>query len=98
MRGHPRLTKAGTGPFSTTVLDSMIEGINLTKIYKTPASTVTVFENLNLSVEHGKLVSIIGASGAGKSTLLHLFGALDSPTHGQVLFKGEDIFQWGPQQ
>ena len=76
----------------------MIEGINLTKVYKTPASTVTVFENLNLSVEQGKLVSIVGASGAGKSTLLHLFGALDSPTHGQVLFKGEDIFRWSPQQ
>ena len=76
----------------------MIEGINLTKVYKTPASTVTVFENLNLSVEQGKLVSIVGASGAGKSTLLHLFGALDSPTQGQVLFKGEDIFRWSPQQ
>jgi lipoprotein-releasing system ATP-binding protein len=76
----------------------MIEGINLTKVYKTPASTVTVFENLNLSVEQGKLVSIIGPSGAGKSTLLHLFGGLDSPTQGQVLFKGEDIFQWGQPQ
>jgi lipoprotein-releasing system ATP-binding protein len=77
---------------------SMIDARNLTKIYKTPASTVTVFENLNLSVEQGKLVSIVGPSGAGKSTLLHLFGGLDSPTQGHVLFKGEDIFQWGPQQ
>jgi lipoprotein-releasing system ATP-binding protein len=76
----------------------MIEARNLTKVYKTPASTVTVFENLDLTVEQGKLVSIIGPSGAGKSTLLHMFGGLDSPTQGQVLFKGEDIFQWGPQQ
>ena len=76
----------------------MIEACNITKVYKTPASTVTVFENLNLSVEQGKLVSIIGPSGAGKSTLLHLFGGLDSPTQGQVLFKGEDILKWGPQQ
>jgi len=76
----------------------MIEARNVTKVYKTPASTVVVFENLNLGVEQGKLVSIIGPSGAGKSTLLHLFGGLDAPTQGQVLFKGEDIFQWRPQQ
>src|SRR5215475_5278625 len=72
----------------------MIEGRNLTKIYKTPGSEVVVFENLSLSVERGKLVSIIGPSGAGKSTLLHLFGGLDTPTRGDVLFKGESLFKW----
>jgi lipoprotein-releasing system ATP-binding protein len=72
----------------------VIEARNLTKIYKTPASHVAVFEDLNLSVERGKLVSIIGPSGAGKSTLLHLLGGLDAPTRGKVLFKGEEIFQW----
>jgi lipoprotein-releasing system ATP-binding protein len=73
----------------------MIEARNLTKIYKTPASHVVVFEDLNLTVERGKLVSIIGPSGAGKSTLLHLFGGLDTPTRGEVFFKNENIFQWG---
>src|SRR5262245_7486048 len=73
----------------------MIEARNLTKIYKTPASEVIVFEDLNLNVERGKLVSIIGPSGAGKSTLLHLFGGLDTPTRGDVLFKGESLFKWG---
>jgi lipoprotein-releasing system ATP-binding protein len=72
----------------------MIEGRNLTKIYKTPGSEVVVFENVNLSVEQGKLVSIIGPSGAGKSSLLHLFGGLDTPTTGEVLFKNENIFEW----
>ena len=72
----------------------MIEARNLTKIYKTPGSQVVVFEDLNLSVERGKLVSIIGASGAGKSTLLHLLGGLDTPTRGEVLFKNENIFHW----
>jgi lipoprotein-releasing system ATP-binding protein len=71
----------------------MIEGRNLTKIYKGPGSEVVVFEDLNLSVEHGKLVSIIGPSGAGKSTLLHLFGGLDRPTKGEVLFKNQSLFE-----
>ena len=47
---------------------SMIEAINVTKVYKTPASQVAVFEDLNLKVERGRLVSIVGPSGAGKST------------------------------
>src|SRR5690242_6516761 len=72
----------------------MIEAKNLSKVYKTPASHVAVFEDLNLTVERGKLVSIIGPSGAGKSTLLHLFGGLDTPTRGEVFFKNENIFQW----
>jgi len=73
----------------------MIEARSLAKIYKTPGSQVVVFEDLNLKVQPGKLVSIVGPSGAGKSTLLHLFGGLDKPTRGDVLFKEENIFRWG---
>jgi len=73
----------------------MIEARSLTKIYKTPGSQVVVFEDLNLKIQPGKLVSIVGPSGAGKSTLLHLFGGLDKPTRGDVLFKEENIFRWG---
>ena len=76
----------------------MIEARNLTKIYKGPASEVVVFENINLTVERGKLISIIGPSGAGKSTLLHLFGGLDTPTRGDVLFKKQNIFEWGARE
>ena len=76
----------------------MIETRNLTKIYKGPASQVVVFEDVNLFVEHGKLVAIIGPSGAGKSTLLHLLGGLDTPTRGDVFFKNQNIFQWGASE
>src|SRR5262249_19321888 len=72
----------------------MIEARNLTKVYKAPASHVIVFEDVNLEVTRGNLVSIVGPSGAGKSTLLHLLGALDTPTRGEVLFNGENIFKW----
>jgi lipoprotein-releasing system ATP-binding protein len=73
----------------------MIQARSLTKIYKTPASQVLVFEDINLEVKSGGLVAIVGPSGAGKSTLLHLLGGLDRPTRGDVLFKNESIFQWG---
>jgi len=70
----------------------MIQTRGLTKIYKTPASQVIVFEDVNIEVRHGSLVAIIGPSGAGKSTLLHLLGGLDTPTRGDVFFKNQNIF------
>src|SRR5207253_697235 len=76
----------------------MIEAKNLTKIYKTPGSQVVVFEDISLDVAAASLVAIIGPSGAGKSTLLHLLGGLDRPTSGDVLFKNESIFAWGPSE
>jgi lipoprotein-releasing system ATP-binding protein len=76
----------------------MIEARQLTKIYKTPASQVVVFDDMNLVVERGRMVSIVGPSGAGKSTLLHLLGGLDTPTRGEVLFKGENIFRWNTSE
>jgi len=73
----------------------IIEAAGLAKVYATPASQVVVFENLDITVERGKLVGIIGPSGAGKSTLLHLLGGLDRPTRGFVRFNGTNIFDWG---
>src|SRR5207237_109862 len=65
---------------------------DLSKIYRTPASDVVVFESVNLDVTVGRLIAVIGPSGAGKSTLLHLLGGLDVPTSGHVLFQDKDIF------
>ena len=69
------------------------QAIDLTKIYRTPASEIAVFESLNLVLTKSKLVAVIGPSGAGKSTLLHLLGGLDTPTRGTVLFKGQNVFE-----
>ncbi len=71
---------------------SVLEVVNLTKIYENPVSPIVIFEKLNLSVPRGGLIAVVGPSGAGKSTLLHLLGGLDPPTSGQVRFEGEDIF------
>ena len=50
-----------------------------------------IFKNINLIVEEGEALAVVGASGSGKSTLLHLMGALDTPSSGHVLFDGRDI-------
>ena len=54
--------------------------------------TLEVLKGVNLSVEKGEIVAIIGKSGAGKTTLLQIIGTLDRPTQGQVLIDGTDVF------
>lgn len=53
---------------------------------------LTVLQDLDLTVEEGEILAIVGESGTGKSTLLHLLGALDRPTGGTVRFAGADLF------
>lgn len=69
----------------------MIETRNLTKIYKRGNSEVFGVKDINLRIDDGEFVSVIGPSGSGKSTLLHLLGGLDKPTYGEVLINGENI-------
>jgi lipoprotein-releasing system ATP-binding protein len=64
----------------------------LEKEYRGAGEPLRVLKGVNLTVGQGELVAIVGASGVGKSTLLHLLGALDRPTAGRVLFRGQDLF------
>lgn len=61
------------------------------KIYDSGANQVRALDKVNLSVEKGEFVVIIGASGSGKSTLLHILGSVEKPTKGKVLVDGIDI-------
>ena len=66
----------------------MIEVKNIWKTF----GELEVLKGVNLKVEKGEIVAIIGKSGAGKTTLLQIIGTLDRPTSGQVLMEGEDVF------
>ena len=71
---------------------SVIEARALTKTYLGgDGARITVLQDVDMTVERGEMVAIIGASGAGKSTLLHLLGALDRPTSGVVQIAGQDL-------
>lgn len=72
--------------------ESMISARGLKKSFTTPHGTVDVLKGIDLSIESGERVAIIGYSGAGKTTLMHILGALDRPNEGQVLFEGSDVF------
>ena len=74
-------------------MNNLLEVKELRKSFGSGASRVDVLKGINLAVEPGETIALVGASGAGKSTLLHIMGALDRPTTGEILFKGKDIFQ-----
>lgn len=69
----------------------MIECENLVKIYKTKDTEVVALQGLDLEVERGELMAIIGNSGSGKSTLLNLLGGLDRPSAGILFVGGQDL-------
>ena len=64
----------------------------LTKTYGKGETKVVAVDNVNLSIEEGEFVAIVGASGSGKSTLMHLLGGVDRPTSGQVFINGQEIY------
>ncbi|MCR5062175.1 MAG: ABC transporter ATP-binding protein [Treponema sp.] len=65
---------------------------NLRKTYGTGEAKVDALRGVNLTVNKGEFLSIVGTSGSGKSTLLHMLGGLDRPTDGKVIIDGKDIF------
>ena len=68
-----------------------VETINLTKIYKMGPSEIRALDWVNLAIERGEFLSVMGRSGSGKSTLLNLIGCLDRPTSGTVILDGMDV-------
>ncbi len=64
----------------------------LTKVYGKGESQVVAVDGVDLSVEQGEFLAIVGSSGSGKSTLMHMLGGVERPTQGRVLIEGQDIY------
>lgn len=70
----------------------MLEARNLHKIYNHGAEKLLVLKGIELEIEKGKFIAILGPSGAGKTTLIHLLGGLDYPSKGEVFLDGQEIY------
>jgi lipoprotein-releasing system ATP-binding protein len=75
------------------VREVLLESQEVQKSFAQGQGRLQVLTGVSLRVEAGECVAVVGPSGAGKSTLLHILGALDRPTGGRVLFRGEEVFQ-----
>ena len=64
---------------------------NVRKVYGARNNQVVALDHIDLSVQKGEFVAIVGASGSGKSTLLHILGSVDKPTEGKVLIEGTEL-------
>ncbi len=73
--------------------DLVIKCDNLVKIYKTKDIEVLALQGLDLEIERGELMAIIGNSGSGKSTFLNMIGGLDRPSAGRLIVDGKDLFK-----
>lgn len=73
-------------------MNKILEAKNLCKDYSLPQGKLRIFDGLDLELEEGDLVAIMGVSGVGKTTLLNLLGLLDRPNSGKILLEGTDVF------
>jgi len=76
----------------------VLEVVGLTKTFPSAAGPVRVLDGIDLRLEPGQRVTVMGPSGSGKSTLLAILGTLDEPTSGSVRLDGEDPFAGGPDR
>ena len=83
-------TRSGTTPDKPS--SNLIQALGLTKSYDGNKASIRVLCDLDMTVEPGETLAVVGASGIGKSTLLHILGTLDRPDRGALLFQGEDVF------
>lgn len=91
--------KSSTGELEDQLGDNvMILCENLVKIFKTKETEVLALQGLELKVEKGEFVAIIGSSGSGKSTFLNMIGGLDRPSAGKLYVDGKDLFKLTERQ
>jgi len=78
-------------PSLPLTMSHLISCTNLSKIYRLGDIDVQALRGVDLSIEHGEFIAIMGSSGSGKSTLMNILGCLDVPTMGSYCLNGRDI-------
>lgn len=76
----------------------ILEANQLCKFYGTGENQVKAVNHVNIRIEQGEFVAIVGKSGSGKSTLLHMLGGLDTPTSGSVILSDKDLYSMKEDQ
>lgn len=71
--------------------DKLLQTINLRRVFSETGEKLKILKGVNFEMEAGELVALTGSSGSGKSTFLNLVGMLDTPTSGEILFKGKAL-------
>ena len=71
---------------------------NLSKTYGSGENVVRAIDDVNLKIEKGEFIAIVGPSGSGKSTLLHLLGGVDNPSSGKIFIDGNDISKYSSKE
>ncbi len=84
--------------FMQASAEPIIQCENLVKIYKTKDIEVLALQGLEISIQQGELMAIIGNSGSGKSTFLNMIGGLDRPSAGRLVVDGQDLFKLGERE
>ena len=79
-------------------MNNLIRTVDLHKSYYDGAKELPVLKGIDIEIEKGEILAIIGASGVGKSTLLHLIGGLDRPIQGKVFYENQDIFNFNDRE
>lgn len=76
----------------------ILKTIDLCKSYGSGDTKVEALKNVNISINEGEFVAVVGASGSGKSTLLHMLGGVDRPTSGKVIVDDEEVYRLNEKQ
>lgn len=77
---------------------AILECRNLWRVFQSGDTQLEVLRGVDFTLYEGEIAGIMGSSGAGKSTLLHLLGLLDTPTSGEILYRGRDLSRLSPEQ
>jgi len=78
---------------SSSTNNAFLEVNDVYKSFQLDSQTVNVLNGINLTLQRGEMLTMIGASGAGKSTFLHILGTLNQPTQGTILYERQDVFR-----